>query len=133
MEEKYMKRFHSFQQSLYSLEEAKRRDMKDSFVLSGTAAKFSITFELVWKIMKDSLIQRCAIINFVTGSPKEVLKQAFQAELITDQKWMEMLKVRNELSYDYDGMVIKEYCKVITDVYIDIFFQFERAVVELES
>ncbi len=133
MEEKYMKRFHSFQQSLYSLEEAKRRDMKDSFVLSGTAAKFSITFELVWKIMKDILIQRCAIINFVTGSPKEVLKQAFQAELITDQKWMEMLKVRNELSYDYDGMVIKEYCKVITDVYIDIFFQFERAVVELES
>ena len=133
MEEKYMKRFHSFQQSLYSLEEAKRRDMKDSFVLSGTAAKFSITFELAWKIMKDILIQRCAIINFVTGSPKEVLKQAFQAELITDQKWMEMLKVRNELSYDYDGMVIKEYCKVITDVYIDIFFQFERAVVELES
>ena len=133
MEEKYMKRFHSFQQSLYSLEEAKRRDMKDSFVLSGTAAKFSITFELVWKIMRDILIQRCAIINFVTGSPKEVLKQAFQAELITDQKWMEMLKVRNELSYDYDGMVIKEYCKVITDVYIDIFFQFERAVVELES
>ena len=133
MEEKYMKRFHSFQQSLYSLEEAKRRDMKDSFVLSGTAAKFSITFELVWKIMKDILIQRCAIINFVTSSPKEVLKQAFQAELITDQKWMEMLKVRNELSHDYDGMVIKEYCKVITDVYIDIFFQFERAVVELES
>ena len=133
MEEKYMKRFHSFQQSLYSLEEAKRRDMKDSFVLSGTAAKFSITFELVWKIMKDILIQRCAIINFVTGSPKEVLKQAFKAGMIADQKWMEMLKVRNELSHDYDGMVIKEYCKVITDVYIDIFFQFERAVVELES
>ena len=133
MEEKYMKRFHSFQQSLYSLEEAKRRDMKDSFVLSGTAAKFSITFELVWKIMKDILIQRCAIINFVTGSPKEVLKQAFKAGMIADQKWMEMLKVRNELSHDYDGMVIKEYCKVITDVYIDIFFEFERAVMELEG
>ena len=133
MEEKYMKRFHSFQQSLYSLEEAKRRDMKDSFVLSGTAAKFSITFELAWKIMKDILIQRYAITNFVTGSPKEVLKQAFKAGMIADQKWMEMLKVRNELSHDYDGMVIKEYCKVITDVYIDIFFEFERAVMELEG
>lgn len=133
MEEKYMKRFHSFQQSLYSLEEAKRRDMKDSFVLSGTATKFSITFELAWKVMKDILIQRYAIINFVTGSPKEVLKQAFKAGMIADQKWMEMLKVRNELSHDYDGMVIKEYCKVITDVYIDIFFEFERAVMELEG
>ena len=43
MEEKYLKRFESFQRSLDALAEARERDMTDSFVLSGTSAKFSIT------------------------------------------------------------------------------------------
>lgn len=55
MEEKYLKRFESFQRSLDALAEARERDMTDSFVLSGTSAKFSITFELAWKVMKDIL------------------------------------------------------------------------------
>lgn len=133
MDEKYMKRFESFQNSLHSLAEAKVRDMEDPFILSGTGAKFSITFELAWKVMEDILVQHYAIINFVTGSPKEVLRQAFRAGMITDQRWLEMLKVRNELAHDYDGMVIKRYCKAITDVYIDIFFAFEKTVMEMDE
>ena len=45
MEEKFYKRFQSFYNSLEALSEAKSRDLKDSFVLSGTGAKFSITFD----------------------------------------------------------------------------------------
>ena len=33
-----------------ALAEAKQRDLSDSFVLSGTSAKFSITFDLAWKL-----------------------------------------------------------------------------------
>ncbi|MDO4322770.1 MAG: nucleotidyltransferase substrate binding protein [Lachnospiraceae bacterium] len=58
-----MKRFHSFQRSLHSLAEARERDMSDSFVLSGTGAKFSITFELAWKVMKDILVQHYGITD----------------------------------------------------------------------
>lgn len=47
MERKYMRRFQSYKNSLSSLSEARERDMSDSFVLSGTGAKFSITFEIV--------------------------------------------------------------------------------------
>lgn len=78
--------------------------------------------------MKDILIQHYAITGFVTSSPKEVLKQAFKAKLITDQRWMEMLKVHNELAHDYDEMIIQEYCEVITHLYIDLFYQFEQVV-----
>ena len=46
MDEKYKKRYESFQKSLDTLAEAKTRDLTDSFVLSGTGAKFSITFDL---------------------------------------------------------------------------------------
>ena len=46
MDEKFSKRWESFQRSLDALAEARHRDMSDSFVLSGTSAKFSITFDL---------------------------------------------------------------------------------------
>ena len=92
MDEKFNRRFTSFCNSLDALSEAKNRDFSDSFVLSGTSAKFSITFDLAWKVMKDILVQYYAITGFVTGSPREVLREAFKANLISDEAWMEMLK-----------------------------------------
>lgn len=56
MDEKFYRRFLSFCKSLDALAEARQRDLTDSFVLSGTSAKFSITFDLAWKVMKDILI-----------------------------------------------------------------------------
>ena len=69
MDEKCRKRFDSYKKSLASLAEARERDMRDSFVLSGTSAKFSITFDLAWKVMKDILVQHYAIIDFVAQVP----------------------------------------------------------------
>ena len=74
MDEKFKRRFESFCNSLKALTEARGRDFSDSFVISGTGAKFSITFDLAWKVMKDILIQHYAIIGFVTGSPRDVLR-----------------------------------------------------------
>ena len=128
MDEKFSRRYESFCNSLKALSEARERDFSDSFVMSGTGAKFSITFDLAWKVMKDILIKHYAIIGFVTGSPKEVLREAFKANLIDDDDWMEMLKVRNELTHDYDGAVIISHCKMIVGKYIDLFYEFENVV-----
>ena len=124
MERKFMRRFQSYKKSLDALREARKRDMSDSFVLSGTSAKFSITFDLAWKSMKDILIEYYAITDFVAGSPREVLKKAFQAEMIAGDEWMEMLDVRNRLTHDYDGEIIMEYCRKIIEVYILKFTEF---------
>ena len=51
------------------------------------------------------------------------------AELITGDVWMDMLKIRNQLAHDYDGIIIKEHCQNIIHVYIDKLYEF-RAVVE---
>lgn len=69
MERKYMRRLLAYEKSLAALAEAKDRDLEDSFVQSGTGAKFGITFDLAWKTMKDILIEYYAITDFVAGSP----------------------------------------------------------------
>ena len=82
-----------------ALAEAKQRRagygeklVSDSFILSGTSAKFSITFDLAWKVMKDILVEYYAMTGFIAGSPREVLKTSYKAELISDDTWIEMLK-----------------------------------------
>ncbi len=133
MDDRFRKRYESFRKSLDALNEAKKRDLTDSFVLSGTSAKFSITFDLSWKVMRDILVQHYAIIDFVAGSPREVLRKAFEAGLLGDDVWMEMLKVRNQLAHDYDGEIMKEYCGTIVEVYIDMFYEFRRTIEKLYS
>jgi nucleotidyltransferase substrate binding protein (TIGR01987 family) len=113
------------------LSEARQRDLSDSFVLSGTSAKFSITFDLAWKVMKDILIQYYAITNFISGSPREVLRAAFQAQLIDDDAWLEMLKVRNELTHDYDGEIVAGCCQTIISRYVDLMSDFQQRVEQL--
>ena len=132
MDERFNRRFMSFCNSLDALAEARQRDLSDSFVLSGTSAKFSITFDLSWKVMKDILVKYYAITGFVTGSSREVLREAYKANLISDDAWMEMLKVRNELSHDYDCEIVKEHCNTIVEKYIDLFYDFEKVVKQLK-
>ena len=117
MDAKFERRFKSFCNSLDALAEARQRDLSDSFVLSGTSAKFSITFDLSWKVMKDILVQYYSITGFVTGSPREV--------------WMDMLKVRNELAHDYDCEVVRTHCNTIVEKYIDLFYDFKNTIDEL--
>ncbi len=82
MDAKFYNRFALFCKSLDALAEAPNRDMNDSFVLSGTGAKFSITFDLAWKVMKDIIIQYYAVVDFPKGSPREVLKKSFEFEIL---------------------------------------------------
>lgn len=124
MDEKFYRRFQSFKNSLAALSEARERDMDDSFVISGTGAKFSITFDLAWKVMKDIIIQYYAVVDFPKGSPREVLKKAFELGLIDGDVWMEMLKNRNDFTHDYDGTLVKEACQKIVNIYIDKFYEF---------
>ena len=123
MDEKFNRRFLSFCNSLDALAEARQRDLTDSFVLS--------TFDLSWKVMKDILVQYYAITGFVAGSPREVLRESYKANLISDEAWMNMLKVRNELAHDYDCEIVKEHCNTIVEKYIDLFYEFENTVKQL--
>ena len=42
-----------------------------------------------------------------------------------------MLRVRNQLTHDYDGDIIKSCCKDIIEKYLDKFYEFQDAVEKL--
>ena len=128
MDEKFNRRFTSFCNSLDALSEAKNRDFSDSFVLSGTSAKFSITFDLAWKVMKDILVKQLGVLDFAAGSPRETLQQAFANGIISDDSWMQMLRVRNQLAHDYDGSFAAQQFQVIVAQYLPLFEQLEKTI-----
>ena len=126
MQKSYFNRFNSFKNSLTSLEEAKNKDKTDSFVLSGTAMKFNLTFDLSWKLMSDIIREEHKIVDYAIGSPRETLKKAKSIGIIDDDIWLDMLDDRNNLSHDYDYLIVKEKFDEIVDKYIDVFNKFKN-------
>lgn len=118
MENRYINRYRSFCKSLAVLGQSCGADPDEKFVLGATAQAFNLTFDLSWKVMKDILVKYFAIQNFATGSPRETLRTAYEAGLISDDLWLKMLQVRNTLSHDYDGEVaLKYFDRIVTDFY----------------
>ena len=130
---KYLKRYEDYKNSLSSLLEARVRDSSDTFVLSGTSSKFCITFELAWKVMKDILIENYGLADFISGSPRDVLKRAFKIGLIDSDIWLEMLRCRNNLIHDYDLSLIKESFDKIVGEYSDSFVLLQDKINSLED
>ena len=58
-------------------------------------------------------------------------RDLYDSFVISDDAWMEMLKVRNELTHDYDCEIVKEHCGTIVETYIDLFYEFEAVVKKL--
>lgn len=94
------------------------------FVLEGTVMNYNLTFDIAWKVMKDILVKRLEILDFAVGSPRETLQQAFTNRIIEDDRWMQMLKVRNQLAHDYDGSFACEMFADIVNVYCPLFEKF---------
>ena len=127
MENKFINRYNTFCKSLQNLEKSKTADPKAAFVLEGTVLNFSLTFDISWKVMKDILIKKLGILDFAIGSPRETLQQAFTNKLIQDDRWLQMLRLRNKLAHDYDGSYAAASFSEIIDVYYPLFVQFKEA------
>ncbi|MEE8836414.1 MAG: HI0074 family nucleotidyltransferase substrate-binding subunit [Eubacteriales bacterium] len=124
MDVKALNRYKSFVKSLNGLAEAEKRDPSDDFVLSGTIQKFCLTFDISWKVMKDIAVKYYKVLDFATGSPRECLRVACSLKLISDDRWMQMLNLRNELAHDYDGSLAKNAFHTIVEEYIPLFTAF---------
>ncbi|MCI8613551.1 toxin-antitoxin system antitoxin subunit [Parablautia intestinalis] len=121
MENKSINRYRTFCKSLKNLGKSLNADVRADFVLEGTVLNFNLTFDIAWKVMKDILVKELEILDFALGSPRETLQQAFANGIIDDDRWMKMLRVRNQLAHDYDGTLAGEQFQNIIGVYYPLF------------
>ena len=121
MESKSINRYHTFCKSLENLKKSLTADPTADFVLEGTVLTYCLTFDISWKVMKDILIKKMEILDFAVGSPRETLQQAFTNKIIDDDRWIQMLRVRNQLAHDYDGTFAEEKFQDIIHIYCMLF------------
>lgn len=118
--------FYSLTRSYDNLRISQGADATDFFVIPATAFNFCMTFDLSWRVMEDLLSSEFHVTDFAKGNSKDALKAAYKAELISDDRWMDMQNVRAMLSHDYDGSVsissydaiLSEYLELIGDFII---------------
>ncbi len=119
MESKYFNRYKSLCKSLANLKESRDANIDDKFVLPATVQNYNLTFDLAWKVLKELVTKEFGLTDFAAGSPRETLKSAYSVGLIKDDRWMDMLRVRNTLAHDYDGQVALRYFKdIVGDYYV---------------
>lgn len=95
--------------------------------IDGVLHRFEFTFELAWKVMKDKL-EFMGVIE-KTGSPREVIKSAFQYNIIDDgEAWIEMMLSRNMLSHMYDEKQSRDIYSKIKNTYINLLLKLVDAI-----
>lgn len=68
----------------------------------------------------------------VRGS-RDAMRKAFEMNLISDKRWMESIKDRNETSHNYDEQESLNIYNVIVDVYYPLFCQFKGKMDEIKQ
>ena len=127
-----MKRFEERKQDLINatnrLKEALNEE-ESELMVDAVLHRYEFTFELAWKTLKDYLEYLGVTMN--TGSPREVIKESFAHELISDgEVWIKMMLARNSLSHLYDEETSREVYEEIKNEYI---YQIEKLVETLEE
>jgi nucleotidyltransferase substrate binding protein (TIGR01987 family) len=72
---------------------------EDRTNIDASIQRFEFTIELFWKLLKRLIENLGGEVSF----PKEVLKEAYKANMISDEQiWLLMLEDRNQTSHTYD-------------------------------
>lgn len=101
-----MRKYENFCRALDNLKIVyATKEPLDVLTLIGSVALFQICFEQAWKAAKECLWEE-GFSEASTGSPRQVLKTAYQAGLIEDMDgWLAMLAARNDGTHAYNKEV----------------------------
>ena len=87
-----MKKYENFCASFANLNDIfSYEEPYNNVVLTGLVALYEICFEQSWKMMKE-LLEDNGVAEGRTGSPRQILKAAYQAGMIREEElWLDAL------------------------------------------
>lgn len=117
-----MKKYDNFKKALKNLEVCEQYEAPyDVVTQTGLVSLFSICFEQAWKAMKE-VLESHGFGEGKTGSPKMIIKLAYHAGMIQDEKgWLELLDRRNEAARTYNEEVAAQIIERTKESYLPLF------------
>lgn len=111
---RWKQRFGHYKKAYTLLEQTIAIEDPSDAERAGLIQFFEMSFELGWKVLKDYLEDE----GFSVTSPRDTIKQAFQAGFIVDgHVWLEALKDRNLTVHTYEEKIAIAVEKKIRDAY----------------
>lgn len=126
-----MRRFEDFCRALTNLQQIRGKEPPyDTITQTGMVSLFEICFEQAWKAMKEAL-ELGGFSDQKTGSPRMVIKQAYQAGMIADETaWLAALVARNNVAHTYNDAMALSLIREAQATYLPLFEQLKS---ELEK
>jgi len=117
-----MKKYENFCKALENLQDVFLYEPPyNSLVVVGSIKLYEICFELAWKAMQEILTNQ-GFEDCRSGSPKQVVKVAYKAGLVTDEEvWLSALSAKNNVSHAYNEAVALDIIDKTKNVYCSMF------------
>lgn len=116
-----MRKYENFASALKTLSTASSQDLENEFVQRGVIDKFSLQFELGWKLLKELLAYE-GDRTAATGSPRDIIKAASSYyDFMDEETWLAMLRDRNNTARVYDENAAKQLVTTVIEHYIPEF------------
>lgn len=124
-----MKKFENFKNCLKNLKDI--YDYEEPYgnvELTGLVGLFEVCFEQSWKAMKE-ILENNGFSEGKTGSPKQILKTAFQANMIDDEDlWLDALVSRNNVAHAYNKDIAIGIVRRTKQDYYTLFEKLEKEI-----
>lgn len=117
-----MRKYDNFCMALKNLKDIyKYEEPYENVILTGLVALYEICFEQSWKAIKE-LLEENGAPEGKTGSPKMILKTAYQMGMIQDEGiWLNALQARNNVVQAYNHAVAMDIVRAAKESYYQMF------------
>lgn len=100
----------------------------DNVILTGLVGLYEVCFEQSWKLMKV-ILESHGYDEGAIGSPKLILKTAYQAGIIKDEElWLKALQERNNVTHSYNRKVAMEIISWSKEKFYDMFCELKSEI-----
>ena len=124
-----MKKYENFCKALENLQDIYQYDEPyNNVILSGLVALYEICFEQAWKAMKEVMVSE-GVREAETGSPKMIIKSAYEFGIITDEDaWLAALVSRNNVAHSYNQAIALDIVRETKERYVGLFLELKKVL-----
>lgn len=124
-----MKKYDNFCSALTNLQDIyEYEEPYNNVVLTGLVALYEICFEQSWKAIKE-VLESNGVAEGRTGSPRQILKAAYQAGIIKDEQlWLDALATRNNVAHAYNQAIALDIVRQTKEIYCQMFQSLKREI-----